>query len=145
MGYERDEKLMIAILAEVAAKSNGETPIILDLSDPKKEFNYGQLKREKGGVFHFINPSGPISFSKVQAGEQLPRPEKVLIGLSDYGHRYLGELRRLHERDDREKETLEIARQSSRTANWSFWIAVIALLASLPAVAVALNYFFGWI
>ena len=143
MGFERDEKLMIAILAEVAAKSGGKPkstiPVILDLSDPKKEFNYELLQCEPGGVFQHFSES--MSFEKAQAGE--PKPEKVLTGLSRYGHEFLCNLRRLQTRDKREKETLEIARKSSRTANWSFWIAVVAIIISLPAGAVALTYLFG--
>jgi hypothetical protein len=139
MGFERDEKLMIDILAEVAAKSDiNKTPIVLDLSDPKRAFNHELLTHEKGGVFKYH--SEPISFSQVQAGQR--KPERCLIGLSTVGQNFLSDLRKTNERDDREKETLKIAK-------WSFWLAVVAIILALFALFIppspVLNFFISFI
>lgn len=143
MGYERNEKIMIEILAEIVQKTNGKTMIDIRMCDPEKLFNLDLLKRirrvQNGNeeiIFTYSWKKLPSDPSRNIYTTRLIR--EGITGLSIFGLEYLSDLRSKHERDEREKETLRIAAKSYR-------ISVVAAILSFFAVltSLLLGYFSG--
>ena len=135
----RSKKVQLAILDEVAGKSDGINPVKIDLSDKTTDFNFWHLKSE--GCFVFAHDSETQEVAELFKDDPSP---VFPTGLSDKGHEYHAELAEWWERMELRRQIIKSADEANlwakfaaRSAGISALVAVLSMLFSGGAVIVS--------
>ena len=120
-----NRKAQLAILDEVAGKSDGEKPIEIDLTDSVKEYNFNILKEQN--CFRYVQA--------IPEGWKYPNCPLNLVGLTKIGHQYRYELAVELENEHLKWEHNELVRKHVEVAEEANRIAQNALAESKKANA----------
>ena len=133
-----DESVQIEILTEVRDKSDGQTPIDINIQVDVRQYNYRTLEKQRCFTYFTKSPKsvdGTFTTKRINIG---------LKGLSDDGVKYLASLlEKRREKELREKEvyyteqTVSKAEEANRLASCANCYSLLSLLVSLIALLLA--------